>query len=325
MPSPICLTRLVARAITLLIVMFLPFEAAPLFAGTPIPQADHVVRVWPDEPPAWQATEQDERDLSNAKSNLVAGEPIIRLGHVRDVELHVFEATDETGEPSDAAVIIAPGGGYSILAWDLEGIEIAKQLQAGGVTAIVLKYRVPTSPMGDEKWKPVVQDIQRSIALVRDGKVTSTTPKRVGALGFSAGGNAVARTSTSKTRHYESVDSSDETIRRPDFACLVYPAWLVVKEQPEQMMEGIEVDSQTPPMFFAHSEDDPHKVLNSVTMFRQLHAAGVPSALHVFTGSGHGFGARFDGRADDLWPELCIRWIRDNAWIAAKTESPETR
>ncbi|TWT87905.1 alpha/beta hydrolase [Neorhodopirellula pilleata] len=312
-------------SVALLLAILLHRTEAALFAETPIPRADHVVQIWPGEPPAWKATEEAERDLSDAKSNLVAGAPIIRLGHVRNVELHVFEAADATGKPSNAAVIIAPGGGYTILAWDLEGIEVAKQLQAGGVTAIVLKYRVPTGPMGDEKWKPAVQDIQRSIALVRDGKVTSSTPQHVGAMGFSAGGNAVARTATSKTRHYESVDASDETIRRPDFACLVYPAWLVEKEQQDQMIEGIEVDSDTPPMFFAHGEDDPHAVLNSVTMFRQLHAAGVPSALHVFTGSGHGFGARLDGRADDLWPELCIRWIRDNGWIAASTKSPETR
>jgi len=321
MLSSNCFSRPFAPAIAMLSAFSLLPNSAVLIAETPILRSDQVVKVWPGEPPAWQATEESERDLSDANSNLVAGAPIIRLGHVRNVELHVFEATDDSGQPSDAAVIIAPGGGYHILAWDLEGIEIAKQLQAGGVTAIVLKYRVPTSPMGDDKWVPVVQDIQRSIALVRDGKVTSTTPTHVGALGFSAGGNAVARTSTSPKRHYESVDSSDATIRRPDFACLVYPAWLVDKEHQDQMIEGIEVDSMTPPMFFAHSEDDPHAVLNSVTMFRQLHAAGVPSALHVFTGSGHGFGARFDGRSDDLWPELCIRWIRDNGWIAAKPES----
>lgn len=273
-----------------------------------------VVRVWPNEPPTWQPSELPEQNMTAADGRPVAGKPVIRLGHVRDVELHVFEARDNNGDPSETAVIIAPGGGYSILAWDLEGTEVAKKLQAGGVTGIVLKYRVPTAPMGDEKWKPVVQDIQRSLALVRDGKVTTERPEHVGLMGFSAGGNAVARTATARVQHYDSMDSSDETIHRPDFACLIYPAWLTEKDQPGKLIAALEVDESTPPMFLAHGEDDRITVLNSIALFQALHAAGVPSALHVFTGSGHGFGSREDGRADDLWPELCLRWIRDHGW-----------
>jgi endo-1,4-beta-xylanase len=293
-----------------------------LLAKTPStadePAASKIISVWPADPPAWDAPSEPERDTSDAQSNLVAGQPLIRLGNVRKVELHVFEATDPEGKPSPTTVVICPGGGFSILAWDLEGLEIARQFQAGGVSAVVLKYRVPTRAM-KPAWTPVLQDMQRAIALVRAGKVTSNIPTTVGLLGFSAGGKASAHAATAAQRAYESVDEYDAEISPPDFAALIYPAWIVEDDDPSKLRDSLAVDKNSPPMFFAHADNDPHQVLNSVTLFEKLHAAGVPAALHVFSGSGHGFGARMDGRADDLWPELCIRWIRDNGWLDAST------
>ncbi len=286
---------------------------APITADEPA--AGKIIPAWPADPPAWDAPTDAERDTSDAKSNLVAGQPLIRLSNVRNVELHVFEATDLKGTPSPTTVVICPGGGFSILAWDLEGLEVARQFQAGGVSAVVLKYRVPTRAM-KPAWTPVVQDMQRAIALVRAGKVTSNIPTAVGLLGFSAGGKATAHAATATQRTYESVDESDTEISPPDFAALIYPAWIVEDDEPSKLRDSLAVDKNSPPMFFAHADNDPHQVLNSVTLFEKLHAAGVPAALHVFSGSGHGFGARLDGRADDLWPELCIRWIRDNGWLA---------
>ncbi|MEP0428642.1 alpha/beta hydrolase [Rhodopirellula bahusiensis] len=272
-----------------------------------------VIPVWPSDPPKWDAPTEPESDFTKPSDNQVGGKRLIRLGNVSTPEMHVFPAKDENGKPSKTVTVICPGGGFSILAWDLEGTEIAEQLVAGGVTSVVLKYRVPTRSM-DPKWKPPVQDIQRTIAMIRAGKVTGNTPDHVGVLGFSAGGQAACRAATITERQYSAIDDADQEIRLPDFACLIYPAWLV-KEESKQELDGFEINENTPPMFLAHAEDDRLTVMNCVTLFTKLHEAGVPSALHVFTGSGHGFGGRMDGRADDLWPELCLRWMRDESLL----------
>ena len=271
-----------------------------------------VLSVWPDSPPAWDAPEEAEN--LTKKGGTVAGRPVTRLSNVSNVELHIFEAVDGESAESPVGMVICPGGGFNILAWDLEGLEIARLMQAGGVSVAVLKYRVPTKSM-KKPWQPVVQDIQRAIALVRSGKVFSTTPKHVGVMGFSAGGNATVHACIATERQYEQVDAADKNITAPDFACLIYPAWVVEDDNPKKFRDGITVDAKTPPMFLAHADNDPYQVLNSVRLFEELHDAGVQSALHVFSGSGHGFGAREDGRADDLWPELCLRWIRDSGWL----------
>ncbi|MCM2370104.1 alpha/beta hydrolase [Aporhodopirellula aestuarii] len=288
---------------------------ATIFADDNLPPADAVVRVWPGNAPEWIEPEKSEQDTTGENGRSVAGHPVIRLGFVREVQLHVFSATAADGTPSPTTVVICPGGGFNILAWDLEGTEVARLFQAGGVNAAVLKYRVPIRGV-DPKWRPAVQDIQRAVSLVRAGKVTNSVPEHVGVLGFSAGGNAAFHAATIGERLYKSVDTADASISPPDFAALIYPAWIVQDEHPDQFREDVEINAQTPPMFFAHAENDKHLVQNSVTPFLKLHAAGVPAALHVFTGSGHGFGARLDGRADDLWPELCLRWIRDNDWLS---------
>ncbi|MEM6978079.1 MAG: alpha/beta hydrolase, partial [Planctomycetota bacterium] len=239
--------------------------------------ADRVVRIWPNEPPPWDAPVEPEFDQTQPGDREQAGGRVTRLTNVSTPELHVYPATDSAGNPSQTAVIICPGGGFNILAWDLEGTEIATQFRNGGVTAMVLKYRVPTRKR-DDPWTPVIQDIQRSMALVRSGEITQSEIKTVGLLGFSAGGNAVARTATSTGPTYSPIDQVDQSHLPPDFACLVYPAWLSDEDDPFRLREGIDVTEKTCPMFFAHAEDDPHFVMNSVTMFTHLHQAGVPSA-----------------------------------------------
>ena len=190
--------------------------------------------------------DQPEQDTSGPDGRTVAEKPVIRLGFVSQPELHVYRPK---GNPSDTAVLICPGGGYSILAWDLEGTEIAQWLQGIGVTAIVVKYRVPTRT-SEPKWLAPVQDIQRSVSLVRSGAIEGVSPKRIGVLGFSAGGNASARVATAAQRHYELIDAHDEASATPDFAVLVYPAWLVRGDDETKLIEELEVTKDSPPMFF---------------------------------------------------------------------------
>jgi endo-1,4-beta-xylanase len=271
-----------------------------------------VLRIWPDQPPAWNAPDQSEHDTSKPDSRPVAGKSVIRLGFVSQPELHIYRASPSN--QSDTAIVICPGGGYSILAWDLEGTEIAQWLQGIGVTAAVLKYRVPTRNE-EKKWLPPVQDIQRSVSLIRSGAVKRFKPQRVGVLGFSAGGNASARAATAAKRLYAPVDDSDQASETPDFAVLVYPAWLVEEDDPTKLIDEIQVTDDTPPMFFAHARDDRITCMGSVTLFAELQRRNIAAALHVFAGGGHGFGARINGTADDHWPSLCESWLRDQGWL----------
>lgn len=272
---------------------------------------DQIAPVWPDSPPAWNAPDQAERDTSGPDGRTVAGQRVTRLGFVSKPELHVFRPQ---GDDTGTAVLICPGGGYSILAWDLEGTEIAQWLQGLGVTAIVVKYRVPTRS-DDKNWLAPVQDIQRSISLVRSGAIEGVSAKRLGVLGFSAGGNASARAATAQKRHYDPIDKSDEAKVQPDFAVLIYPAWLVEKDDPTKLIDDIVINEDSPPTFFAHAFDDRVTCMSSVTMFGQLKQSGVESSLHVFASGGHGFGGRVAGKPTDAWRDLCASWMKSQGWL----------
>ena len=275
------------------------------------PSGNQVMAIWPQSPPAWNVPQEPEADTTGPQSGKVADQRVIRLGNVSQPELHIYRSPDRV---SETAVLIAPGGGYSILAWDLEGTEIAEWLQGLGITAIILKYRVPTRNE-PKKWLAPVQDLQRSISLLRNEGIEGLTPKRIGVLGFSAGGNAVARVSTTKQRHYQPIDQFDKGSVQPDFAVLVYPAWLTDSSDPTTLSDDILVDEQTPPMFLAHAADDRVTCMSSVTLFGQLKQNNVPASLHVFASGGHGFGGRRTGQPTDAWQKLCETWLRNQGWI----------
>lgn len=281
-------------------------------AESPVAGPPSVHPIWPESPPAWNPPTDPEGDTTGADGRLVSGKPVVRLGNVRVPQLHIYPAAPE--QDTGTAVIICPGGGYSILAWDLEGTEIATWLQGLGVTAAVLKYRVPTRN-NEPMWLAPVQDIQRSIALLRSGTITAEPPEQVGVLGFSAGGNAAARVITAEKRFYDSVDAADQDLPRPDFGVLVYPAWLVSEADPTKLIDELPVTDTTPPVFFAHARDDRISCLSSVAMFAALQRYDIPAELHVFADGGHGFGARPSETAVDRWPSLCESWMRNQEWL----------
>ncbi len=272
---------------------------------------DAVISIWPQSPPEWNAPDQPERDTTGPDGRTVAGKRVVRFGFVSHPELHVYRAPGSSG---DTAVLICPGGGYNILAWDLEGTEIAEWLQSIGVTAVVVKYRVPTSG-SESKWLAPVQDIQRSLSLVRSGAIEGLAPKRIGVLGFSAGGNAAARTAMASKRYYDGIDEHDQAMCSADFAVLIYPAWLVKSENESQLIDELKVTEKTPPMFFAHAFDDRVTCMSSVTLFSELKRNGVASSLHVFSSGGHGFGGRQAGQPTDAWPSLCESWMKQQGWL----------
>ena len=273
--------------------------------------ADAVIPIWPDAPPDWTPLDQAERDTSGPDGRKVAGRSVVRLGYVSTPELHVYEATSNA---TDTAVLISPGGGYSILAWDLEGTEIAKWFQGIGVTAVVVKYRVPTRQR-EQKWLPPVQDIQRALALARTGGIPGLKAKRIGLLGFSAGGNASARAALATKRYYATIDRHDEAKVQPDFAILVYPAWLIRDDNPNELIDELVVTKDSPPMFLAHAQDDRVDCMSCVTLFSKLKQAKVPASLHVFSSGGHGYGGRKSEAPTDAWPKLCETWLASQGWL----------
>jgi len=216
--------------------------------------------------------------------------------------------------------VICPGGGYNILAWDLEGEEVAAWLNSLGVTGIVLKYRVPRRPDQAKDKPPVgpLQDAQRAVSLVRSKAAEwGIDPKRIGILGFSAGGHLTAAAAANFDRRaYDALDDVDRVSCRPDFAVLVYPGYLVEKGT-DQLAPDIRVRKECPPAFFAHAADDGVPAENSVAMYRALRKAGVPAELHVYAAGGHGFGLRPSARPCSTWPQRCADWLRAQGFLKA--------
>ena len=284
------------------------------FASVAQAQEPPVFELWPAEPPGETKKLDAERDFTQPKDNQVAGQRVMRIGNVSTPTLTVYRPTE--AKANGTAVVICPGGGHHILAWDLEGTEVAEWLNSIGVTALLLKYRVPfRNP--DKRWEAAVQDAQRAVSLARHhADEWKINPDRIGILGFSAGGQTAGYTCVlHRDRQYPRVDAMDDVSCRPDFAVLVYPAWLVKKDN-SALEDVVQVDEETPPMFFAHAWDDPIRVENSLLMGTALKKAGVPCDVHVYAHGGHGFGLRPTKNPCTQWPQACEQWMQRNGWLA---------
>ena len=272
------------------------------------PAPGHVtLPLWPGAAPGAPANLPPEVDTTTAKDNLIAGRPLIRLGNVSVPTLTVYEPK---GAKSGAAVVVFPGGGYQILAIDLEGTEVCDWLNAAGVTCVLVKYRVPnTGPY--PKSAAALQDAQRAVGLVRAHAAEwGIDPKRVGVLGFSAGGHLSAAVSTHfDKRLYDVVDAADELSCRPDFAVVVYPGYLALDEQNMATNAEIRPTADTPPTFIVQAEDDPVHVENATNYFLQLKQANIPAELHIYAEGGHGYGLRSTTLPVTHWPQLVESWL----------------
>ncbi len=260
------------------------------------------LNVWPGTAPGEKGDVGEEHYIPPRAE----ARPVKRLTDVTQPTITVYRPSDEKN--TGAAVLICPGGGYHILAMDLEGTEVAEWLNSIGVTAIVLKYRVPRRKDRPKHEAPL-QDAQRAMSLVRANAAKwGIDPNRIGILGFSAGGHLSATTSTNfDRRQYDAIDDVDQVSCRPDFAVLVYPAYLL---EGEKFAPEIRVSPQTPPTFFVHAGDDRISSENSARMYLALKQAGVPAELHIFSRGGHGFGLRPTENACTGWPRLCEQWMK---------------
>ena len=229
------------------------------------------------------------------------GDDVLRITTVTKPTMTVYRATASTG--TTPAVIVCPGGGYKLLAIDKEGSEIAQWLNSIGCTAAVLKYRVPND-------RPAAfRDVQRAMGILRHrARDWGIDPRRIGIVGFSAGGHLAARLSTdNETRSYAAVDDADKASCRPDFTILVYPAYLAENEL--DLASELTVTARTPPTFIVQTQDDKKHVTGSIAYYLALKKAGVPAELHLFPTGGHGYGLRPSKHAVSGWPALCRTWM----------------
>ncbi len=265
-----------------------------------------VISVWPGKAPGETVDIGPEEIQPNKPGE---NPPVMRVTNVSQPTLTVHLPPQE--KRNGTAVVICPGGGFNILAWNKEGLEVAEWFNSIGVTAFVLKYRTPTSKR-DVPWLAPAQDAQRAMRVVRSRAAKwDLTPNRIGLLGFSAGGSAAANAAIkSGTRLYDPADAVDETACRPDFVVLVYPAYLV--DAKGQLKPDLVVTSQTPPMFLAHAFNDGITCENSVQLFLALKKAGVASDLHIYSTGGHGFGLRASEHVVSTWPKRCEDWLRSH-------------
>ncbi|MDR3773125.1 MAG: alpha/beta hydrolase [Terracidiphilus sp.] len=285
------------------------------------PDPGHVtLPLWPGAAPGAPANPPAEADMTTAKDNLIAGRPLVRLGNVSAPTLTLYPAKAGSNGPAPA-VVVFPGGGYSILAIDLEGTEVCDWLNSAGVTCVLLKYRVPnTGPW--PKSPAALQDAQRAMGLVREhAKEWGIDPSRVGVLGFSAGGHLAAALSTHyDQRLYLHVDAADQLSCRPDFAVVVYPGYLALADKNFAPNPEINPTADTPPTFIVQAEDDPVHVENATVYFEQLKNAKAPAELHIYAQGGHGYGLRRTALPVTTWPASVETWLHTINVLPAHAE-----
>jgi len=285
--------------------------AAPLFAAAP-----PAVKLWPGTPPGDQGGLPPEGDTTKDTDNLVAGRRLIRLGHVSEPTVTFFPAPADRA--NGAGVLVCPGGGYHILAWDLEGTEVCEWLNSLGVHAALLKYRVPKRPERPNH-AAALEDAQRAMGLLRRrAPELGLDAGRLGVLGFSAGGNLAAFLSNTPQRTYPRVDAADDLPCRPDFAVLVYPAYLTDQDQGDRVRPELPISTNTPPTFITITQDDPVRVETALGYAAGLQRGKVPFELHVHPRGGHGYGLRRTDNPATWWPERAGEWMKFSGWLEKK-------
>ena len=274
----------------------------------------------PNSKPAWNYKEKSE----------TGSDGIIRISKVSVPEITIFQPEKSLGKNS--AVIICPGGGYSILAYNLEGTDVAKILNSWGVTAIVLKYRLPDDAIMKDKSVGPIEDAQRAIQYVRENAVQlNINPQKIGIMGFSAGGHLAATASTHFDKAY--ISNPKDISLRPDFSILAYPVIsmmnslthkgsqenLLGKNPSEDLLKSfsneLQVTKNTPPTFLVLAGDDNAvNPVNSIKYYEALLKYHVPAEMHIYQNGGHGFGTHLLEKKDN-WMDVLKIWMEHNDFL----------
>lgn len=281
---------------------------------------DKVIKLWPDGVPG-----SIKNDTYAEEPTITNGEPT-RYVRVTEPTLTVFLPPEE--KAAGTAVLICPGGGYATLAFSHEGYAIARWLNENGIAGIILKYRLPSDLIMKDKSVGPLQDAQEALRIIRRHSAEwNINPRKIGVIGFSAGGHLASTLST----HYDEkvYEAKDTTSARPDFSILVYPVITfdvsfthagsrrnLIGENPSEeaikyFSNELQINEKTPPAFLVHSGDDKGvPVKNSIVYYQGLQKYNIPSELHVFQKGGHGYGLSVDNGTQSAWPTLCISWLK---------------
>jgi acetyl esterase/lipase len=279
-----------------------------------------VVPLWPGKAPDEAGDIGPEKVRLSprlTRKEVEVTEPTRLVTNVSKPTITVYRPAKD--KDTGTAILICPGGGYWDLYWQLEGEEVAAWLTAQGVTGIILKYRVPRrpdEPKGEPARRPL-QDAQRAVSLVRSkARQWGIDPKRIGMIGFSAGGHLALATATGfEKRTYEPIDDSDKVSCRPDFVIAAYSGYLKPPDK-EELAPGLHVPAGTPPVFLVHGGADvisPPE--HSVVMYRALKRAGIPAELHIYAGAAHDFAVRNVDHPCSTWTACCVAWLRQQGFL----------
>ena len=282
---------------------------APLVLASLAPAGEPLtLHLWPDGAPTPMPP------VSEATKKLIAsygGVTATRLSNITDPTITVYRPE----KPNGASVIVAPGGGFMFLSYSFEGVQVCEWLNTLGVTAVLLKYRTPTRDDG-EPFKLPVQDAQRAMGIVRHRAAEwGLDPKRVGLLGFSAGGNLTGHAAWDRgaRTHPQSPDLDDP--RGPDFIVFVYGGGFLDATDKTRFREGFSVPEGAPPAFFLVAHDDKSNPVEATTLYLEYKKLGIPAELHICTKGGHGFGMRRAGNPVNDWPQRCGEWMRSMGFL----------
>lgn len=260
------------------------------FSGTTKPTS--VIDVWTNGKMPGNAASEPEAEMPNK------GDNVQRITNINNPTLSLFPAKNKNAP----AVIVCPGGGYNYVTYNKEGVEVAEWFNSLGITAIVLKYRTPKNRDG------AFQDLQRSISLTRENaKKWSINAKKIGVIGFSAGGHLATKASNLfETRSYSPIDSVDKKSARPDFVILVYPAYL---ERDGKIATEMNLKAKIPPTLIIHNEDDKSFILGSKIYHAALDEAKIKHTFLLYQTGGHGYGLRSDKEAG-RWTKDAAEWLK---------------
>ena len=282
--------------LSLFALMAIGTQAAPI---GPIP-------LWKGTAPGDKGTLGPEHDTTTDKDRTVEGRRVMRITNVSAPTLAVYQAAKAGA--AGPAILVFPGGGYRIVAWDLEGTEVCEWLNSVGITCVLVKYRVPARE-GQPNYAAPLQDAQRALGMVRArAKEWGIDRKRIGVLGFSAGAHLSATLGANfEKRTYDRVDEADNASCRPDFALLIYPGGVV---RDGKLGAETQPSANTPPTFLVQTEDDTVQVENSLAYYAAATAAKVPVEMHLYPAGGHGYGLRPSALTVTTWPARAVDWLR---------------
>ena len=261
------------------------------------------INLFPNNAPNETGDMQQVDDYSGGK---VANENVLRISDVDKPTITFYPAPEDNN--SGTTIIVSPGGGYNILAYNLEGTEICEWFNSRGINCVLLKYRVPRRE-GIEKHEAALQDLQRAIAITRsNSNKWNIDTNKIGVLGFSAGAHLSVMASTSfEDRTYPNVDAQDDVSIRPDFCVLVYPAYL--SSENFAVSPEIKISNNIPPTFIVQTQDDGSFIDSSLFYYYVLKEAKVPVSMNLYPSGGHGYGLRNTGHWVNEWPERVLLWL----------------